>query len=108
MKEGLGRLKRWWSNKYKRPPTDPLFENQTAAELRLEMYEDLLAQREEILERMEGESDMRERRDLHERLSKINGMFGFAPDQGQDDLIDEWERDLAEGRVPDLTKKTVG
>lgn len=79
------------------------------AEVELEMFEDLLAQRQEILESLEeGGQDARERAELNDRLSSINKVFGYAADLGEDDLIDEWERDLAEGRVPDLSKRTVG
>lgn len=84
-----------------------MFVGQTAAELQLEMFEDLLSQREEILEQLDAVTEAQERGNLRERLHGINKVFGYALDQGQDDLIDEWERDLAEGRVPDLTKKTT-
>jgi hypothetical protein len=104
----LARLKRWWSRKYNRPPNDPMFVSQTEPELRLEMFEDLLVQREEILDKLEEAGDLRERADLHERLQEINKVFDYKTDMGEDDLIDEWERDLEEGRVPDLSKTTVG
>ena len=105
---GLARIKRWWSRKYNRPPNDPMFTNQTPAELQLEMFEDLLWQREDILEQLEKTVDSRERADLRERLGSINEIFDYKVDMGEDDLIDEWERDLEEGRIPDLTKKAAG
>ena len=82
-----------------------MFTSQTAAELKLEMFEDLLSQREEILEKLEIATDRHERTNLREHLQSINEVFNYEVDAGEDDLIDEWERDLAEGRVPDLTKK---
>lgn len=82
-----------------------MFTGQTVAELYSEMYEDLLIQREEILEKLDEISDSRERGELRERLSGINKVFDYEVDIGEDDLIDEWEKDLAEGRVPDLSRK---
>lgn len=70
------------------------------AEVTQDMYEDLLFQREEILGDLErasgGASDS-----LMSRLNAINKVLGYEQ-QVQDDLFDEWERALDEGRVPDL------
>lgn len=86
------------------PSTSPLFERQTPADLELEMYVDLLAAREDLLEQLEHVRDPREHAQLHERLAGIARVFGEQADSGSDPLVDEWERDLAEGRVPDLEK----
>lgn len=86
------------------PPTHPLFVEQSIAELRLEMFEDTLVQREKILDKLKSATGA-ERIELRDRLSEINKMFEYEADQGEDDLIDEWENDLAEGRIPDLNKR---
>lgn len=105
----MTRLRRWWAKKYNRPPTDPMFTGQTVAELELEMFEDLLLQREEIMEKLDEHGhDQRERGELRERLAEINEVFEIETDLGEDSLIDEWERQIAEGEVPDLSKTTVG
>ena len=63
-----------------------------------EMYEDLLFKREEVersLEERIGDKEL-----LLRQLAALNRALGEAI--SEDDLIDEWERELAEGRVPDL------
>lgn len=109
LSQGLTRIRRWWSKKYNRPPTDPMFAGQTLAELNLEMLEDFLVERQRIIKLLdEGIRDLEERAELHDRLGEINELFGYEVDLGEDPLIDEWERDLESGRVPDLSKRTVG
>ena len=82
-----------------------MFENQSEAELRLEMFEDLLIQREQIIEKLRTFLDPKERMGLKESLQQINEVFDFKGELGDDDLIDEWERDLERGHAPDLGKK---
>lgn len=88
------------------PPNHELFLNQSVAEVTQDMYEDLLFQREEVLGDLEhasgGASDA-----LMTRLNAINKVLGYEQ-QVQDDLFDEWERALEEGRVPDLEAKPGG
>lgn len=98
---GLARLRRWWSNKYKLPPNSPLFMEQTQAELQLEMFEDLMVRREELRQRLrDGETEGQASKIL-EQINAINKALEDEVEV-QDDLIDQWERDLAEGRIPDL------
>jgi len=105
LNDGLAQIRRWWTRKYNRPSTDPLFTGQTAEELHLEMFDDLLVQREEIMERLGKSMDIRDRENLREKLHEINDVFGYKVDMGEDALIDEWERDLEAGKVPDLSKR---
>lgn len=62
------------------------------------MYEDLFVRRAELKEQMdEGEVDNKKALRV---LSAINAMLG--EDDVLDPVVDQWEKDLAEGRVPDL------
>lgn len=85
-----------------------MFTSQTVAELELELFEDLLFQREDIMDKLrDSHIDQRERSSMRDRLVEINKVFGFEPDLGEDPLIDSWERDLEDGKIPDLsTTKT--
>lgn len=86
-----------------------MFVGQTVAELELEMFEDLLLQREEIMEKLDEHGhDQGERAEMRERLAEINEVFGIELDVGEDALIDEWERQIAQGEVPDFSKTSVG
>lgn len=100
---GLSHLKRWWSDRYKLPPTHHLFTSQSQSEILLEMYEDLETQRLSIESQLEsGDVGGETRTRLMEQLNIINKSLCIeAP---QDDLWDEWESELAAGRVPDLEK----
>jgi len=101
----VAHLKHWWAKKYRLPPNHDLFENQSIAELNLEFYEDLFVRRKEIMEEMEDQDVKGDSLDrLFKQLNAINRILGFEEQSG-DPLIDEWERDLAEGRIPDLEKR---
>ena len=101
--KGLTQIKRWWTERYKLPPNHELFMCQSVAEVTQDMYEDLLFQKEEVEQDLEnargGSADV-----LLNRLNAINRVLGLEC-QVQDDLFDQWERDLEEGRVPDLEAK---
>ena len=104
---GLASLKRWWIRKYKLPPNHPLFLNQSIGELNLEMYEDWMLRRDDLETQMTKHGDkytMDEYRGMQRELSELNALIDDRPSEPEDALADEWERDLAEGRVPDLTK----
>ena len=92
-------IKRWWSERYKLPPNHELFTSVSLAEHTLEMYEDLMFRREEIrrsLDEHDGDQKI-----LMEQLVLINRALGEAVEH-EDDLFEQWERDLEAGRVPDL------
>ena len=101
LKTGMARLRRWWAGKYKLPPNSALFMEQTQAELSQEMFEDLMMRRDELRVQLEdGDSDGEGSR-LLEEINSINKILGYDTEV-QDDLWDQWERDIEEGRVPDL------
>jgi hypothetical protein len=102
---GMTGIKRWWVNKYKLPPNHPLFLERSLSEWTLEMYEDLFAQRSEVeseLEEGDGETE-----ELLQRLNAINRALGDE-ELPQDDLFDQWERDVEAGRIPDLDASPGG
>lgn len=74
------------------------------AELNQEMIEDLLVRKRELLAELTDEEDeprLQRRQELHRQLQYINRALG-DPMESDDALVDQWERDLAEGRVPNL------
>ena len=102
VKGGIAGLRRWWSQKYKLPPNHPLFLEQSVAELNQEMVEDLLIRKREVEAELENEDTrMSERQELSRQLRALNEALGEPPETG-DELIDQWEKDLEEGRVPNL------
>jgi hypothetical protein len=85
-------------DKYKRPPNDELFQTRSWAEWQIEMYEDLYVRRNELKEQMEsGEVDHKKALRV---LTAIESLLGESATQ--DTLVDQWEKDLEEGRLPDL------
>lgn len=101
-KAGLAGLKKWWSRKYKLPPNHPLFINQSLADLTLEMYEDSLVRKDEIMEELKeakGEASSA----LLKQLNAVSKLLG-EDEYTSDPLIDKWERELEEGLTPDLNE----
>jgi hypothetical protein len=86
------------------PSSSPLFENQTQADLEAEMLADLYANQADLQDRLENTMDPGERHRLVVQLSSIARALGESEAAADDPLVDEWERDLAEGRMPDLEK----
>lgn len=72
------------------------------AELSLEMYEDMLLRREEIMEQLET-ANSKVSSGLYEQLNSINVALGEAP-VVQDELVERWERELEQGIMPDLNE----
>lgn len=96
---GEGRLERWWTRKYKRPPNHPLFLSRSIASLMREFYEDLWDERadlERLLETPDSDQGA-----IRARLAVVCEALGEKA-SASDTLIEEWERELAAGRVPDL------
>jgi len=106
VKNGMVQLKRWWTNKYKLPASHALFENQSSAELYLEFFEDMFAQRQEILASLEEEGNQVDQERAYKQLNAINRALDL-PEVVSDPLIDKWERELAEGKEPDF-EETLG
>ena len=91
-------------DKYKLPANHELFQNQSYAELTQEMYEDLYARRLEFEDMLSsGDKDV-DRDKVTEQLNALNVALGEEAYVG-DTLVDQWEKDLAEGRMPDLNAK---
>jgi len=86
-------------DKYKLPPNDPRFESRSWVDWQVEMFEDLYVRRETIKAQMaEGTADNTK---ATKALQAIEAVLGIG--SGADDtLVDRWEKDLEEGRVPDL------
>lgn len=92
------RIRKWWVDKYKRPTTDARYLSRSWPEWQVEMFEDMLAQRESILERVSaGEVDAKEGATIIDALNKLLG-----DERTVDPLVDKWERELASGKVPNL------
>lgn len=71
----------------------------SVAEHTQEMYEDLMFRREEIETSLEeGGGD---KQALMRQHAVINRVIE-GKEESEDDLFDQWERDLEEGRIPDL------
>lgn len=69
------------------------------AEHTQEMYEDLMFRRDEIEKSLEEGSG--DKQALMRQYSIINSVIE-GKEESEDDLFDQWERDLEEGRIPDL------
>jgi hypothetical protein len=66
------------------------------------MVEDLLIRKREVEAELENEDTrMSERQELSRQLRALNEALGEPLETG-DELIDQWEQDLEEGRVPNL------
>lgn len=80
-----------------------MFLSRTLEDLNQEILEDLLVERDEILEALEDQYGVGDNAgELHRRLRELNSVFDEDTDQGEDDLIDKWEREFAEGRTPNF------
>lgn len=104
LESGIASWKQWWSKKYNLPTNHELFQTSTLAELHLDYFEDLVVRRREILNRLDDEDEeieTKEREDLYDQLNILNKAMGY-PEQAQDELVDQWERELAEGKIPDV------
>lgn len=87
------------------PPNHELFESQSIAELNLEFFEDIMVRRKEILEDLENEDIKQEEAgSLYKQLNAVNKILGLE-EVSSDPVVDEWERELLDGRVPDLERR---
>ena len=102
---GKSTMSRWWSRKYNLPPNHELFLERTLGDLHQEMIEDLLLRQDELRKRVDDGED--EEGDLFRELNEVNKALGEDEDI-QDVLWDKWERELAEGKVPDLDEMPPG
>lgn len=96
-------MKKWWTNKYKLPANHDLFVGQSESELALEMFEDMLLRKQEILDDLET-SDSKNANELYRQLNALNAALGEG-EVVQDDLVDRWEKELEQGITPDLNER---
>lgn len=102
--EGTARIENWWSNKYKLPANHLLFRNRSIASLHIEMIKDLLLKKEQV-EKDIKTSYGRELSDLLKQLNEINKALNTDEEIiSEDPLIDKWEKELEEGKTPNLNE----
>lgn len=92
-------LRKWWVDKYKIPTNSPLFQSRSWAEWQIEMFEDMFTRRDELKEKLEdGELDSKVAMPILNSLNKALDGEEFVLDE----KVDEWEKELAEGKIPNL------
>jgi hypothetical protein len=95
-------VRRWWVSKYTRPSNDPLFQDRCWVEWQIEMYEDLYVRRNELKEQMAESDSHVDHAKATQALAAIDALLGEGSGETEDALVDQWERDLDAGIVPDL------
>jgi hypothetical protein len=76
--------------------------------LYIEYFEDMHERRGELLEQLKQADDIQVKSRLSELLARIEKALGQdEPEEGTpfvtgDPLVDKWEQELMEGRMPDL------
>ena len=99
-------LVRWWCTKYKLPSNHPMLLSLSESELSQQMYEDLYSRKFELEDMIENGSQVGESKENMESLASINKILGETENViDGDPLIDKWERELEEGKVPDLDEE---
>jgi hypothetical protein len=101
-------LARWWSGKYSLPPNHPLYQSRTLGDLQREWWDDVLARQQELERQLEDDDLNAEgRRRLTTALAKLDDVLNPRPEGSStgDPLIDKWEREWAEGKMPNLDEK---
>ena len=94
-------LRQWWAERYKRPPNDPSLERLTPAELELAMYRDLISRKKELESQLENSAPGVNRTKIVDAIGEIDELM-TGVNSAADPLIDKWEREIAEGKIPDL------
>lgn len=100
-------LRRWWAKKYDRPSNDPRFLERPSAVWIQEMYEDAYTRKEDLESQLEDEGlKMENKRELRQKLRGLYAALGEGDEtQGDDPLVDKWEREFEAGFVPDLDER---
>ena len=99
-------IQRWWVDKYTLPPNHELYQQRAPADLVREFYTDLFARRDELKE-MAKTLPTKERAETQKQIDALEEVLGIklaadGPMVTGDPWIDRMERELFEGRVPDL------
>lgn len=102
---GKNAVARWWSKKYNLPSNHKLFLERTLGDLHQEMVEDLLVEKTVLEKRIEDGEDSGSH--LFRQLNEVNRALGERESFG-DALWDKWEREIAEGKIPDLDEMPPG
>ena len=95
-------VKRWWIKKYGLPSTHPAFLNTNLSEMQLEMLQDLLSRRRELREALDEKGANVD--SIMKQINSINEVFNDKVEY-IDPLIDKWDRELAEGKIPNLDEQ---
>lgn len=105
MTSGKTALSRWWSQKYNRPPNDPSYRDQSTGLLLREFFEDIYRRKEELEAQIQDASGQ-EVTSINKALDAVRKILAVDDDEitGEtgDPVVDEWIRDLEEGRTPNL------
>lgn len=88
--------------KYNLPSSSPLFQSMTTAEILLERYEDLHAERSDLEQKRKTSKLEDWERD---RLTLVQSILEGEDVSFGDPLIEKWEREIAEGKIPDLDEE---
>lgn len=64
----------------------------------------MLIRRDELRKELKDTTDNAVRATILESINSLNGMLGDAADL-DDALVDKWERQLQEGKTPDLNEE---
>lgn len=105
VEKGLGKLKNWWTHKYQLPATHTLFTDRSVASLNIEMFSDLYIKRDDLQREFENATG-KEANLLAKQINEIDSILEDT-EYTDDPLIDKWEKELMEGKIPDLTEKMV-
>ena len=100
IESGNATVRRWWTNKYKLPSNHSLFLDRPEAVHMREMTEDLISRRNELEAELDEGTAGDSKRAL-ETLNAIKKALG-EEDHDYDPIVEQWEKDMDEGRVPDL------
>lgn len=97
-------MKRWWVQKYKLPASHDAFTSQTLGDLLLEFYEDAWLELRTIEAHAEKHGNPGQ-----EVMTRWNALRKLLLDAEEDmitgdPLVDKWERELREGKTPNLNE----
>jgi hypothetical protein len=95
-------LQKWWSDHFNVAPDDPSVVDKSEAELEEAWYEWLFG----TLEELKAENEENPSRALQEKIDRVQAVIDGEKYE-EDPLIAQWERELAEGKIPDLEQRSA-